>query len=517
VSPPAGALEEKGEQVNTYVDAANTRDSSAAGSYPGARQPRHGNGGVSREDSLSAPRTASSRVAPSFGIVAAIVVVFMAALAVCAPPALAAASVASIEPASKVGVTSAEATGTVNGEDHDTSFHFEWVTQAQFEAEGFAAAEPNGQVGGFSTAFAGAGPVPAEAQLFSLAPGTTYHLRLVAENSEGEKAEAIAPTFATKAATPPTLTAHPATGVGYTIATLHGEVDPEGGNENPLGPEIFPIVWYLQYGPVDESTHEVEFWENAQVPSNVIEGAEATEDFNPGEGIAIEATLAPGTLQPGREYATRVFAEWLGGARTAESPQPYETFETETAVAPTVTIEAPTAVSDHSAHFSGTVNPNAPEEEALLSEDAKAAFRTTWHFECQPACPGVEGTVEADNSSEPVGGEAALEPNTEYTVKLVATNGGGKGEATEIAGQPVTFKTGALQPGVAIGTNTPDPNNGQHEVLLRGYVDPHNSPVTACAFEIGPAAGSYDRSVPCDSSPSGGNEPVEVKIGRAHV
>ena len=42
--------------------------------------------------------------------------------------------------------------------------------------------------------------------------------------------------FALASVIPPALATQPADGISYTKATLHGTVDPEGGNSNPIGP-----------------------------------------------------------------------------------------------------------------------------------------------------------------------------------------------------------------------------------------------------------------------------------------
>ena len=70
---------------------------------------------------------------------------------------------------------------------------------------------------------------------------------------------------------------------------------------------------------------------------------------------------SPSTLcRPGTSYEVRVFAYYLNFSRTAASPEPFETFQSAPAPKPTLTIAAPSAITDTSVHLSGTVNPNAP-------------------------------------------------------------------------------------------------------------------------------------------------------------
>jgi len=94
---------------------------------------------------------------------------------------------------------------------------------------------------------------------------------------------------------------------------------------------------------------------------------------------------------------------------------------------PTVTIEAPDAVTARTAHFSGHINPNAPVGNPSI-------YDVTWKFECRTDpegsfiggnCPGVEGQINADASSHLVEGTATgLKPHTHYEVILTAKNAG---------------------------------------------------------------------------------------------
>jgi len=277
----------------------------------------------------------------------------------------AAAPVVSIEPAGNVQFTTAHVEGEVDPEDHGTSFHFEYATQAQFEASEWGEAS----AAGFSGVGAGEEPVKAIEDLSGLAPGTTYHLRLVAENEEGERREAVAPTFTTEPVAKPSVT-----------------IDPVSGS--------------------------------------------------------------PST----------------------------------------------------SASFSGTVDANAP---ASLTPAAEAAYRTEWHFECEPSCSGdLSGAIEGEEALDPannphtVSGEATgLEPNKTYTVKLVASNAGGSETASEAAGQPVTFTTPGTGPDISPETLW-EPTSVS--IQLNANVNAHNSPLTDCHFEYGTTV-AYGQSAPCES------------------
>jgi hypothetical protein len=106
--------------------------------------------------------------------------------------------------ATEVTSTSAILHGTLNPEGGSTSYHFEYVPEAQFDESGFTNATSTPE----ATA-EGSSPTPVEAsipgQLPDLTPGTTYHYRLVAERS-GETFESEDETFTTQAAgNPPPL------------------------------------------------------------------------------------------------------------------------------------------------------------------------------------------------------------------------------------------------------------------------------------------------------------------------
>ncbi len=140
--------------------------------------------------------------------------------------------------------------------------------------------------------------------------------------------------------------------------------------------------------------------------------------------------------------------------------------------APSVTIASPTAATSSSVHVSGTVNPHG------------GPSATSWAFEYSRE-PLVEGWITAlsgeypENSAEaistsplPVEGTLeGLQPNTTYTVRLVAMNAGG--EATP---EPeATAQTSAIAPSVeSESTSTLEPT----EATLEAQVNPNNETTT---------------------------------------
>jgi hypothetical protein len=84
---------------------------------------------------------------------------------------------------SHITETSVRLEGTVNPHEREVkAYFFEYVDQASFEEEGFEGASktPSGKLP------TGKATVPVTAQIDELTPGTTYHLRLFAENSLGK-------------------------------------------------------------------------------------------------------------------------------------------------------------------------------------------------------------------------------------------------------------------------------------------------------------------------------------------
>jgi hypothetical protein len=153
------------------------------------------------------------------------------------------------------GVTANNATlpGTVNPEEVETTYHYEYVYQGGYEAGLEQGGNPYAY-GGASTPEVAIGsdstPHAADEELSGLAPGTTYHYALVAKNADGvtvfspdrtfttaaaepEPAEPVTPTTAES---PQPLAAIPATlpAIPYTpIAQLDATEAKEGKAVNP--------------------------------------------------------------------------------------------------------------------------------------------------------------------------------------------------------------------------------------------------------------------------------------------
>jgi hypothetical protein len=107
-----------------------------------------------------------------------------------------------IEAQSAAAVTSGGVTlkATVNPNGEPTTYHFEYIDDASFQAHGFAGAArspvPDGAVGATIVS------KTVSAEISGLTPGTLYHFRVVA-NSPGGTAEGLDATFATYSITGP--------------------------------------------------------------------------------------------------------------------------------------------------------------------------------------------------------------------------------------------------------------------------------------------------------------------------
>jgi hypothetical protein len=243
----------------------------------------------------------------------------------------------------------------------------------------------------------------------------------------------------------PTVTIEDASEVACTTATVKGSVDPHGQ----------PTTYRFQY------IGEAQFQENL---ANLLPGFEGAttgiEEFTEtAETLERELSgLAPGTV-----YHLRLQAENGEGPEEAVAA---DTFTTKAVTRATVTLDPITTFTGTTAHFSGTINPNAP-------AGNPAAFDVNWRFECNPECPDVEsGEIAADGASHPVSVIAGgLQANTVYEVRLIAANTGGE----EVAG-PESFRTEAVGP--AISTMPAFALEGGTEALVGGKINPENSPTT---------------------------------------
>jgi hypothetical protein len=302
-------------------------------------------------------------------------------------------------PVNAVGTTTATVTGTVNPNGQATSRYFEYGTSTSY---------------GSKTASVGAGSgtanVDVSAALTGLAPGTTYHYRVVATNSTDTSrgADGI---FATAAA--PGVVTGAATSVTPTSATLNGAVDPNGR----------PTTWFFEYGT---STGY-----GSKTPEK-----SAGSGTSSGSVAAALSGLARGKLYHFRLVATSDAGTSRGADRTFS-----------TIGAPAVVTGAATSIAPTSARLHGTVTPNGQ--------------ATSWLFEYGTTSSHGSKTSarSAGSGTNPVGVSTSLtrlKPGTTYHYRLVATNASGTilgSDRTFTTTGPPVVLTGAAQ-GVAATSAT---------------------------------------------------------------
>jgi len=206
----------------------------------------------------------------------------------------------------KVGNVKATLKSAVNPEGKATTYRFEYVDQASFEAEGFANPTETAET-----------PVGADFKLYEvskevtgLEPDTVYYLRAVATNPDGTD---VGPTVTFETLTPFEILATWSTDVDPTSAILHAEV-------NPLG---IPATGYFEY--VDEATfQESGFAEAVKAPD--VGGGQSPLDFGDGDkALRRSATLFP--LKASTKYRYRVVVENAfvaepGSERSFTTPPP---------------------------------------------------------------------------------------------------------------------------------------------------------------------------------------------------
>jgi hypothetical protein len=409
-----------------------------------------------------------------------------------APEVTSAPTVIATEDATDVGKRTAKASGEIQrpaGDDPalDTSCRFEYVTDADFTATGFAGAgiancveaPPEDPLTSTET-----DPTAVSAELSGLTPDTTYHFRLTAENGAGTDTKEAAGTFTTLPVIPPTLTLDPITDIGYSGAHWTGTADP--GNQG--------MAWGVQWA-IDPDT---EGW-----TGSAAEEAALDEGSVSGTVPSLNGNRAD--LKPGTTYKVRLEGFDLEEFSTHYSET--REFTTKgTSTPPSATLDPITVFTGNTAHFSGAVGANAPG--GPLDEEGKAAYRTDWQIECVPECKDVNGnpiagTVEAEEGAEAISADAKrLEPNTDYEVKLVARNVLGTVESVR------TFHTSKAPPTVK---QAPGAADGKAGYTLQGVVNPNNETVTGCEFKWGPNAPAYAFSAPCSPLPGGGSKPVTVE------
>jgi len=190
---------------------------------------------------------------------------------------------------------------------------------------------------------------------------------------------------------------------------------------------------------------------------------------------------------PNRRIATAAAALALLALAFAASAQ--------AATKPVLTIEDASQVTAFGAKLSGTVDPGGASTSCRFLFVTEARFQASG-FENLTYGNYVSCDVNplTGSGARAVSAQITLRPNTTYHFALEATNQAG----TSFLEDANTFTTPAVPPEVTTGPNTPFPGGNVH---LLGYVDPEESPVSACKFVYGPAENDYPQEAPCENHP----------------
>jgi hypothetical protein len=208
------------------------------------------------------------------------VAVFALALALSVGVASAVAPTASIQDAEGVAFTTASVKGHVNPEGQMTAWRFEYATDAAFT-------DPQqGPAGETETETDVSGP------LAGLKPGTTYHLRLIASNADGE-AEALASTFATDPVSAPEVS-----GLGASETHFSAMVDPKAPKAN------------AELSSAEKDAYRTHWWFTCNPGCNFSGDSEGNTEAN---DAAEEVTAEPIGLEPNKTYDVTLHAANAGG------------------------------------------------------------------------------------------------------------------------------------------------------------------------------------------------------------
>lgn len=314
----------------------------------------------------------------------------------------------STAPATNVTSSGATLNGSVNPNGQQTSYAFQWGPTS-----GYGHETP------LSSAGAGTSASSVSATLSGLAPGSSYHFRIIAMSAGGTSV-GNDQTFTTSGtapapSTPPQASTGAASSVAQSSATVSGTVNPGGQ----------ATQYYFEYGPTANYGFET-----------------AAKDA--GAGTTNETvTMALTGLSPSTTYHYRLVAVNPGGTALGGD----KTFTTTTP--PAVFTGGASRVRRTSAVLNGTVNPHGQQTTYFFQYGTSTAY-------------GLQTAgASAGSGSSNVAVHAFigdLTPNSTYHYRLVATSAGGTtygGDRTVTVGHAshVVFlgHEGFVSPGRVIG------------------------------------------------------------------
>ncbi|HEX5853843.1 MAG TPA: hypothetical protein VFY36_12200 [Solirubrobacteraceae bacterium] len=298
-----------------------------------------------------------------------------------APPAIDAEGLAS------VGGTSAGLSAQINSNNQETTYKFEYSTQATGQT-----------LEGTVTEVPGAEPLAAvfgdqyvEVKAEPLQSQTQYYWRVVATNASAETTTGNVETFTTPLP-PETPTIEPVELEGLT-AKLKGVLNP---NQTPEINSSYEFLYRLS--------------------ATECEGESSTgtvgETGVEGEQVSAEAPLQPSALQPSATYSFCLLARNQVGETALSSVETVTT----PAAPPAIDAESSSSVSSTAAALSGQINPNNQETNYAFeySTDETLESGVTQIPGASPLSGFGDQAVETKLES--------LQPRTQYFWRITATN-----------------------------------------------------------------------------------------------
>jgi hypothetical protein len=282
-------------------------------------------------------------------------------------------------------------TGTLNPGGLNTHYYFQWGASGAY---GNATPAPPGTDAGSGTS-----PVEAQAILSGLTPNSTYHYRVVGQNSFGITYGADR-TFTTSG--PPRITFEPVSGVGQHEATVHAQINPDQ----------LPTTYHFEYG------------ETTSYGTEAPLGGEAI-----GSGsmpVAVSASLSG--LKVGTTYHYRVVAKSEFAGQEFEVSADDQTFTT---VAPApVDAMFVSDVGSSEAVLHARINPLGNDTHFYFQYGAQSCRENPNDCANSLAPPGED----IGSGTENVAGEArvtGLQPGTTYHYRVIDSNELGVTEGPE--------------------------------------------------------------------------------------
>jgi hypothetical protein len=316
----------------------------------------------------------------------------------------------STDPATELKNTSALLNGSLDPNGESTSYHFEYISDAEYQTTHYDPVTNTEPINGFKNATST--PVPdadageavgsksVSAAIFGLSPVTTYHFRIVAQNALGKT---VAPelTFTTKPSVESLSTA-PATELTTDSAQLHGFLDPNGEEAK----------YRFEY----ETDAEWQTWGFGNAIKTPVPDASA------GGAPGLQEVSAAATgLQPNATYHVRIVAHNTTGTTYGNEQQFH------TGSVPPVILEEGSTPTYTEAEMRAKINPNNEV--------------TTYHFEYGATETYGKSTtpIKISPGYKPVNVHdqaIVLTPGNTYHYRVVASNGSG-----EVFGPDQTFTT----------------------------------------------------------------------------